>query len=286
MKLAVFSACPELYDGGQFYQDALRCSENYLDTLNCVKDMGLDGIELASCDPRDFSAEDLEAALTKTGMGISMFGNFYWCTKNDLSMLSTDTKKAELAVELFKKMIRIGAPYGIPAGLGRLRGGAIPDKPIRYSLDRLTEILKDVAGYAEMVGGLFCIEPQNRFGMNMINTTQEGIEIIDRVGSDTFKLTMDLQHMYIEEDIVEGLYKGRDYIYNLHLMEGFGDLKEQCNKIDFPKVMKVLSSTGFDGWISFTLPKNAPQNVSQYQLAGECTSFVRELLCAYCTGNA
>lgn len=278
MKLAVFSACPQLYDGGQAYQDSLRCSQDYLETLELVKTTGLDGIELATCDPRDFDEQTFAQALEASGAGVSMFGNYYWCTQNDLSMLSEYPQKAYLAVELFKRMIRIGAPYGIPAGLGRLRGGAIPGKPIRYSLDRLTEILRDVADYAKSVGGMFCIEPQNRFGINMINTTREGVALIDRVGSDSFRLTMDLQHMYIEEDIIEGLYLGRDYLYNLHLLEGYRDLPSQCEKINFPKVMKVLSSTGFDGWISFTFPQSVPQTQSQHDLLRECAAFVRELL--------
>lgn len=281
MKIAAFSACRELFDEGKAYQDAVRCSEDYCGTLEQVRACGLDGIELATCDPRAFDTEIFENALQTTGGQVSMFGNYYWCTKNDLSMLSPDDKKAELAVDLFKKMIRIGAAHGIPAGLGRLKGGAIPGKPVRYSLDRLTEILKDVADYARQVNGFFCIEPQNRFGMNLINSTDDGIQIIDRVGSDRFKLTMDLQHMYIEEDVLEGLYKGRDYIYNLHLMEGYDDMEEQCAKIDFPKVMKVLSSTGFDGWISFTLPRTASKDVAQLEHLKNCTKFVKQLLEAY-----
>ena len=259
----------------------MRCSENYLDTLSRIKEYGLDGIELATCDPKDFDAGAFSEALKGTGQSVSMFGNLFWCSKYELSMLSTDPTKSQMAVDLFKKMIEIGAPHGIPAGLGGLRGSAIPDKPISYSTDMLIDILKDVANHAKAVGGMFCIEPQSRFGINMINTTDEGIRIIERVGSDHFKLTLDVQHMYIEEDIIAGLYKGRDYLYNLHILEGYNDLQEQFTKIHFPKVVKVLSSMNFDNWVSFTLPRTVSKDVSQFAHLEKCASFVKSLFDKY-----
>ena len=63
MKIAVFSACQELFDEGKAYQDAVRCSENYCETLKQVQSCGIDGIELATCDPRMFDVKAFEDAL-------------------------------------------------------------------------------------------------------------------------------------------------------------------------------------------------------------------------------
>lgn len=256
MKISIFGACPELFDGGVGYQDAVRCPGDFTSAFQRVKSCGAQGIELAMCEPEHFDREALKKAIDETGVTISMFGNYYWCTKLGMNMLSPDEKTAEKSVEMFKQAIEIGALHGIPAGLGMLRGSA-PDgghggfgHPIAYYEDRFVEIMKDVAAHAEKVGGYFCVEPQMRFSTNMYNTSREALRLLERVGSDRFKITLDLKQMYVEEDIYQALVACRDVMYNLHFMDA--DTLAPCHSsgiLDFAAIIELLSAVDFRGWI-------------------------------------
>lgn len=256
MKISIFSACPELFDGGTGYQDAVRCPADFTAAFNRVKRLGGQGIELAMCDPADFDRKALATAIDETGMTISMLGNYYWCTALGMNMLSPDERVARKSVDMFKQAIEIGAPYGIPAGLGMLRGSA-PDgghggfgHTLAYYEDKFVEIMKEVADHAEKVKGFFCVEPQTRFSTNMYNNSRQALKLLERIGSDRFKITLDLKQMYVEEDIYQALVACRGVMYNLHFMDA--DTLAPCHSagiLDFAGIIELLSAIDYDGWI-------------------------------------
>lgn len=256
MKISIFGACPELFDGGVGYQDAVRCPGDFVSAFQRVKSCGAQGVELAMCDPADFDRDALKRAIDETGVTISMFGNYYWCKDMGMNMLSPDSKIAEKSVDMFKQAIEIGAPHGIPAGLGMLRGSA-PDgghggfgHTMAYYEDRFVDIMKDVAAHAEKVGGYFCVEPQMRFSTNMYNTSKQALRLLERVGSDRFRITLDLKQMYVEEDIYQALVACRDVMYNLHFMDA--DTLAPCHSsgiLDFAGIIELLSAVDYKGWI-------------------------------------
>jgi hypothetical protein len=59
--------------------------------------------------------------------------------------------------------------------------------------------LKPVADYAGQQGIELAIEPLNRFETDFINTVEQGLELIDRIGASNVGLLLDTFHMNIEE---------------------------------------------------------------------------------------
>lgn len=59
--------------------------------------------------------------------------------------------------------------------------------------------LKELAALAETHGITLCLEPLNRFETDFVNTCEQGLALIERIGSPAVKLLLDTFHMNIEE---------------------------------------------------------------------------------------
>jgi D-psicose/D-tagatose/L-ribulose 3-epimerase len=79
------------------------------------------------------------------------------------------------------------------------RADAVPDKEKPLQWSRVVKNLKILAGYAEKKGKVVCLEPLNRFETDFINTCDQGMKMIEDVGSPALKLHLDTFHMNIEE---------------------------------------------------------------------------------------
>lgn len=253
MKLSVFSCYPKLANDAQFVVEKMS------DTMARAKRCGVTGIEYTSCPVNELDVADIQKGTAETGVRLSIIGSYYWVTGLGLSMLSENPTVAQTAVDTFKKALSIGAQIDTPVALGQIRGN-VPDsyKPVSYYEDKLVEILKDVAAYADKVGATFTIEPENRFFLNWINTSRQGLHIINRVGSDRFKLTLDLKHMNVEEDITEALIVGRDVLHNVHFIDADNSYAHPGGLLDFDSIIRTLSALRFDGWIC--IATSGPEN--------------------------
>jgi D-psicose/D-tagatose/L-ribulose 3-epimerase len=83
---------------------------------------------------------------------------------------------------------------------GRLPEGQ--DK--RAYLDRSVRSLREVMKVVEDCDVFFNVEVVNRFEQFMLNTAQEALAYVERVGSDHCRILLDCFHLNIEEDSVGG----------------------------------------------------------------------------------
>ena len=67
-------------------------------------------------------------------------------------------------------------------------------------LARSAECLRGVAESARAAGVRLCVEAANRFETPLINTTEEAVKFVQRVGSPSVGVLLDTFHMNIEED--------------------------------------------------------------------------------------
>jgi sugar phosphate isomerase/epimerase len=168
------------------------------------------------------------------------------------TLINEDKKIMKAAMQKLKKCIDIAAEMHCFVGIGLFRGKCIPDKPIRYSKDLLVDKLKEAAEYALKKETGLSIEPTNRFEINFINTTTEGLEIIDRVGADNLGLTLDLYHIFLEDNnIYESITKAKNVLKHMHFSDsdrwpaGFFH-----GEIDFDALIRILYAINYDGYLS------------------------------------
>lgn len=101
-------------------------------------------------------------------------------------------------------------PSSLPAG--------VTDKQPYW--DRSVAGMKEVMKTAEECNVLFNVEVVNRFEQFLLNTCEDAVEYISRVGSDHCKILLDSFHMNIEEDnIYKAIINAGDKLGHVHLGE-------------------------------------------------------------------
>jgi D-psicose/D-tagatose/L-ribulose 3-epimerase len=84
-------------------------------------------------------------------------------------------------------------------------------------MNRVIRNLKELCAYANSKQIALALEPLNRFETDLINTTNQGLALIDAVGFDNLGLLLDTFHMNIEEKNIEkALLQAGRKLFNFH----------------------------------------------------------------------
>ncbi len=120
------------------------------------------------------------------------------------------------------------------------------------AVDTSVECLRKMADAAEDYGVTLCMEILNRFEGAILNTMEQAVEIIDRVGSKNVKITADSYHMNIEEDGIESALRlGGRRIGHFHLGEANRRLPGNGTQINWDELFGTLKELEYDGMFIF-----------------------------------
>lgn len=90
----------------------------------------------------------------------------------------------------------------------------------RPYLDRSVTCMKEAIKAAEANNVIFNVEVVNRFEQYLLNTAEEAVDYVKRVGSPNIKILLDTFHMNIEEDTIsKAIETAGDYLGHVHLGE-------------------------------------------------------------------
>lgn len=214
--------------------------------------LGFDGVELIIGDPDTFECERLENALSESKMELACINTGRMISQFGLSLINPNEKKRLEAYKKLQSLVKIASRFKCYLNIGIFRGRAIDDKPIAYTRDMFVEIMKQACDYAALHKVSINFEPTNRFEINFINTTNDGIDIIERVNKPNLGLLLDLYHIYIEDkDMEESIRKSKDLVKHFHFSDsdrwpaGVGN-----GEIDFARLVKLLKEINFSGFLS------------------------------------
>lgn len=248
MKTALFIATPGFPE--------VKYVHLYRDTVDkniaLAADQGFEAVELLISDPDVFDVPLLKSSLKESNIDLACVNTGQLFTVMGLRLIHEDKKIMETSLSKLKKCIDIAAEIGCFVGIGLFRGPCIPDKPIQYSKDIFVDVLKYACSYAKEKGTGLSFEPTNRFEINFINTTIEGMEIVNRVGMDNLGMTLDTYHIYLEDrNILESITMARDCLKHMHFSDsdrwpaGLGH-----GEIDFASLIRVLYAVGYNGYLT------------------------------------
>ena len=103
--------------------------------------------------------------------------------------------------------------------------------------------------YAEKMGVFLLLEPINRYETNIINTLDDGLELIEELGSSNLKLLPDTFHMNIEErSFAESIMRAGSHIGYVHFADS-NRMAPGWGHIDFTQVLNALANVGYGGLI-------------------------------------
>ena len=157
-------------------------------------------------------------------------------------------------------------------------------------LDSLAGALRPVADYAAEASVRLGIEPLNRFETSLINTTAQGLELVERVGSPACGLLLDTFHLNIEERDVAAAVRAAN-AHLVHLQVCANDRGAPgADHLDWPGIADALADIGYTGPVcieSFTAENETiataaaiwrPLADSQDELATDGLAFLRRTL--------
>ena len=129
------------------------------------------------------------------------------------------------------------------ATIGQLSGAP----PTESEYDTMAKCLGPVARYAASLGMELGLEPCNRYETHLLNTGEQTVSLIERIGEPNVFVHFDTYHMNIEE---KGFAAALDAVGGhcryIHLSESDRGIPG-TGTVDWESVFGGLSDSGFDG---------------------------------------
>ncbi|MBI3163058.1 MAG: sugar phosphate isomerase/epimerase [Chloroflexi bacterium] len=225
---------------------------DFLDSIREVDKAGYPGVELSfhrdQFNPFDITDDYLEAvkkkldALEVTAACVSTASHFFTPQRpHEPSLMSPDLAGRKRRINLVRRGIHVARALGVPLvsfGSGFIRDEHVSNpsvNPRELLVDSVQQCLKELRDDEDIT---LLIEPEP--GM-YIETLEQGLSLVDEVGSNRFQLHLDLNHNYCSEtNYLEALGKAAPRArflhvsdsqegYNLKLVKWADDLKMDLN---------------------------------------------------------
>ncbi|MHB1337117.1 MAG: TIM barrel protein [Candidatus Humimicrobiaceae bacterium] len=199
----------------------LLFSGNLDEGLKNAKDLGYQGVELSLLDSKNIDQKWLLARLEKLNLKVFAIATGQSYINDGYSLFDAEESNRLNAVERLKGHIDVASKLSAMVIIGGVRGKLtelVENKKAEEVKGELALI--ECLKYAEKKNVILLIEPINRYETNLINTLQEGIELIEKLSMDNLKLLPDTFHMNIEEkSIEESLIEAKQYIKYIHFAD-------------------------------------------------------------------
>jgi sugar phosphate isomerase/epimerase len=235
-------------------QEHLIPGETLTEKWNVIQKLGYEGIELRGLG--DFAFEKRLSELQKARKD----GAYFPCVCVIMSHFIGDFDKAKRrdATENMKSLLSVIAEVGgkgaiTPASYGMHSNRLPPFKAPRSSEEDelvLIEGLQELGEHAAKHRVEVFLEPLNRYEDHMLNTLEQGITLLKKVGLKSVTLMADLYHMNIEEkNSAQALIDAKDYLAHIHLADS-NRLEPGQGQSDFAKIKKALERINYDGFLA------------------------------------
>jgi D-psicose/D-tagatose/L-ribulose 3-epimerase len=165
-----------------------------------VRGLGFDAIELQVERPGQWDPGRAAELLSEHGLGATLAcvmapGRDLAVRDGEVLAATRDYLRGCVEVAVRIRSPVVGGPMYAPVGrLWRLEPGERS-----ATLDRVAESLRAVAEHAGERGVRLAVEPLNRYETSLINTVDQGLELVERVDSPACGLLLDTYHLNIEE---------------------------------------------------------------------------------------
>lgn len=198
--------------------------DDYVEVARKIKDAGFDVMEIGGNHLYAMDQAKMDALKNVTQeLGLEMSINLGPARDQDLASTDESIRKNGIAFlsEVLKRMDYVGSNMMIGAIYSSWPSDFSGEINKERAWDLSIESLKEVAKAAEDLSITCSLEVLNRFESYILNTCEESLEYLKRIGSPNMKLLLDTFHMGIEEDSLPGAIRlaGKE-LGHLHLGEG------------------------------------------------------------------
>ena len=249
--------------------DAVIYKGDIDDNIAQIAEIGYDGVELAVRDPALIDVDALERSLAKHGLLVPALGTGQAYGEEKLSFTAVDPGVRAQAIARIKGHVRLAQRLDALVILGLIRGVTPPGVSKAQAMRWLVYALCQCSEYAAEAGVRLVLEPINRYETDLINTIEEGLLLLEQVGSRDLGLLPDTFHMNIEEPSIErSLRQAAPAIFHFHVADS-NRWYPGAGHLDFNRILLLLKEElNYQGWISAeTLPLPDPRTAAEQGLA-------------------
>ncbi|NMA34363.1 MAG: sugar phosphate isomerase/epimerase [Clostridiaceae bacterium] len=223
-------------------------STDKTEQLAHAKEIGFDVYEIAVERPELIDEEKVLTEAQKAGIKVYVCGAY-----GETRDISSDVPEyRDNGMAYGKRLIDMAAALGSPyvagpmyAAVGRTRLADRDEKErqMRFAVENM----KRLADYASGRGVKLAIEPLNRFETDFINTVEQGLYFLDRIGYDNVGFLLDTFHMNIEEkSIPDAIRSARGRIFDFHACANDRGTPGE-DHFNWEEIRGALKETGYEG---------------------------------------
>jgi sugar phosphate isomerase/epimerase len=220
--------------------------------------LGFHALEIFPPSPDLLTSLNVTETLARHHLDLAAVGTGAGWVLHGLSLTCADALGRRRAKEFVKQTIDIAGSLRAPTIIGSMQGRAPAEVSRETALSYLGEALHELGNHARQYQVPLLIEPLNRYETNLLNTVQQGVDLITR-GIGNVKLLCDLFHMNIEEvNIADSLRVAGNLLGHIHWADSnrraaglghtaFGPIAQE---------LKGLSTIGYVSAEVFPLPSS------------------------------
>jgi D-psicose/D-tagatose/L-ribulose 3-epimerase len=212
------------------------------------KKWGFESVEIPVANLDDIDPLYLKEKLGENGL---VCGSVTPCLGPDKDLRGSSAQQRE-GLSFMRKVLDLMVLLESPSLIGVVystvgRAEAVPLKEQREHWKRVVKNLKELTRYATDRGRVIAFEPLNRFETDFMNTCEQGLRMIEDVGSPALKLHLDTFHMNIEEkDSPAAIRRAGKHLGHFHAC-GCDRGTPGNDHIDWKGIAAALKTIGYDG---------------------------------------
>ncbi|PZO73892.1 MAG: sugar phosphate isomerase/epimerase [Mesorhizobium amorphae] len=219
-----------------------------LDLIDHVARMGFDLIEICVEDPRTIDPPRIRERLDRAGIGATVCGAF----GPDRDMSADDPAVRAQALGYLKQCVDIAAALGATRVVGPMysavgRTRLAEDAERQAQRDLAARGIREAADHAGSFGVELGIEPLNRFETDLVNTVDQGLDLLERIERPNVGLLLDTFHMNIEEkSIPAAIRRAEGRITQFHACGSDRGTPGE-DHLPWAEIAEALGDAGFSG---------------------------------------
>jgi D-psicose/D-tagatose/L-ribulose 3-epimerase len=186
-----------------------------------AKELGADVLELCIEDTEHVSPAVFRSAAEEVGMEFSICGAFG--PERDLSHEDADVRR--FGLDYVRHCVDVAAEIGatnvvgpLYSAVGKTRLLSLAERERQRAM--AVESIRESADYAASKGVHLAVEALNRFETDLVNTTEQALDLVERIGRDNVGILLDTFHMNVEDkSLGESIRRTGDRLFHFHACE-------------------------------------------------------------------
>ena len=234
--------------------DAVPLRDDFVAGCRKSAAIGFDAVELAIRDPAQADTKLILQTLAEYNLSLSAIGTGGAWVEDGLSFTDEDSQARAAAIRRVISHFPLAQKTGAAVIIGLVRGVRPPEYSEVTTEQASAWMYEAFAQCCEQAAERkvkIAVEPINRYETGFINTVQDGLDLIQKIGADdTLGLLIDTFHMNIEEPIIaDSIKMAGSHVFHVHYADS-NRLHPGRGHIDFQSVIDSLKSIGYDGYLS------------------------------------